>query len=153
MAEKYKHLKRLNAHDSDGNPWCVYDGYFTDEAIAELLAENKELEDSKHFLLRKVKEYMDENERMKKQVEELRKQVPKWISVNDRLPNEKEQNELLWVAYVRTDNTIKYMYEASFDYETKQFYTENDWGDKTFILPSIWMVVPPPPATEESSAT
>lgn len=86
-------------------------------------------------------------------IKELESQLPKWISVKDRLPNEKEQYKLLWVAHVRMDNTIKYMYEASFDCETKEFYTENDWGDKTFVSPAIWMVVPPPPTTEESSAT
>lgn len=81
----------------------------------------------------------------------LKAQLPRWISVKDRLPDEKEQYKLLWVAYVRTDNTIKYMYEASFDYYTKQFYTENDWGDKTFVEPSVWMIVPPPPPTEGSA--
>lgn len=81
-------------------------------------------------------------------INELENKIPKWISVKDRLPNEKEQNELLWV---RTDNTIKYMYEALFDNETKQFYTENDWGNKDyFVAPSIWMVVPQPPTTEEN---
>lgn len=75
-----------------------------------------------------------------------------WIWVKDRLPNEEEQNELLLVSWVRTDNTIKYMYEACFDNEKKQFYTENNWGDKDyFIEPSIWMVVPQPrPRTEEN---
>lgn len=76
----------------------------------------------------------------------------KWIWLKDRLPNDVEQNELLWIAYVRTDNTIKYMYEALFDSKTKEFYTLNDWGYKDYFLaPSVWMVVPhPTPRTEEN---
>lgn len=94
----------------------------------------------------KVYEVMD---KMEAKIKELESQLPKWISIKDRLPTEEEQSKLLWVAYVRMDNTIKYMYEALFDYKTKQFYTENDWGDKTFIEPSIWMVVPQPSTTVE----
>lgn len=88
-------------------------------------------------------------------INELEKKIPQWIWLKDRLPNEKEQNELLWIGWVRMDNTIKYMSEASFDGETKQFYTENDWGDKEyFVAPSVWMVVPQPtPRIEDSSAT
>lgn len=88
-------------------------------------------------------------------INELEKKIPQWIWLKDRLPNEKEQNERLWIGWVRMDNTIKYMSEASFDGETKQFYTENDWGDKEyFVTPSVWMVVPQPtPRTEDSSAT
>ena len=72
-------------------------------------------------------------------------EIGKWIWIKDRLPNEEEQKELLWIGWVRNDKTIKYMYEASFDAETKQFYTENDWGNKDYFLaPSIWMVVPQP---------
>lgn len=88
-------------------------------------------------------------------INELENKIPKWISVNDRLPNEKEQNELLWIGWLRMDNTIKYMSEASFDCETKQFYTENNWGNKDYFLePSVWMVVPQPtPRTDDSSVT
>lgn len=85
-------------------------------------------------------------------INELEKKIPNWIWLKDRLPNEKEQHELLWIGWVRMDNTIKYMSEALFDCETKQFYTENDWGDKEyFVAPSVWMVVPQPtPRTEEN---
>lgn len=77
-------------------------------------------------------------------------EVGKWIWSKDRLPNEEEQNEWLFVAWVRTDNTIKYMYEAEFDAETKQFYTLDDWGNKDYFLePSIWMVVPQPTPRKE----
>lgn len=74
----------------------------------------------------------------------------KWIWLKDRLPDEEEQSKLLWIAWVRMDNTIKYMYEASFDNEAKQFYTENDWGGKDyFVAPSAWMVVPQPTPRKE----
>lgn len=76
----------------------------------------------------------------------------KWIWLKDRLPDVAEQNELLWIAYVRTDNTIKYVYEALFDNEAKEFFTYNDWGNKDYFLaPSVWMAVPQPtPRTEEN---
>lgn len=54
----------------------------------------------------------------------------KWIWLKDRLPDVVEQNELLWIAYVRTDNTIKYVYEALFDNEAKEFFTYNDWATR-----------------------
>lgn len=79
-------------------------------------------------------------------------ETAKWIWLKVRHPNEEEQSERLWIGWVRMDNTIKYMSEASYDAETKQFYTENDWGDKDyFIEPSVWMIVPQPtPRTEEN---
>lgn len=109
----------------------------------------KRLEDVQNTMATENVDLGMENFKLKERIKELESQLPKWISVNDRLPNEKEQYKLLWVAHVSMDNLIKYLYEASFDYETKQFYTENGWGDKTFVSPAIWMVVPPPPTTEE----
>lgn len=76
----------------------------------------------------------------------------KWIWLKDRLPNEKEQNELLLVAWLSTDNTIKYMCDAEFDSKTKQFNIVDDWGKDYLLEPNVWAVVPhPTPRTRRTN--